>query len=283
MTTRGMNGRGDVFIGVTLGALLSLAASAALAQDNHQDAPPDSLQQGAPQQQPQAAQSDPPQQSTPEQQPQAAPSESPQQSTPGPRPQPAPSESPQRSSPQQQQHPQQRVPLPSRRRAPPPADELDDYTPRLMVAVYLGFATPVGSAADYYDTGFRVGMFIGWQLSLNLSLNLETTFDFLNPREAQDEHGDPMTMPSARTVTEFSFSPLVHAPIGLAHLDLVMGPKIGFFALIETRWMVGGNVGLLVVMGRTAVGGLFSYTAGKRSGADLEWLQAVSFDGVFLF
>jgi len=284
ITGPGTKARGGILIGVTLEALLCLLASAAFAQDNLQGPPPDSMQQGGAQQERQAPPPEPPQDGIPQQQPQTFPPETPQQIFP-------------QQPPQPQQYPKQSVPLPSHRRSPRPDNEPDYNTPRLLVGGYVGFATPVASMSDHYDTCLRIGIFLGWQLSRNLSLNLELTHDSLKPRLSQNDYA------LENVAMDFSFSPLYHLPLGYANLDIVTGPKLGFFNKFASSWsdgwLVGANVGVLVVMGGAALGVLFSYTgrhysslcpAGSAdSGGDCLdqmrsiMLQTVSLNGVILF
>ncbi len=175
------------------------------------------------------------------------------------------------------------------------------YTRGLLFMPYIGFATPVGGTGDNYDTGLRIGTLLGWHLNRQLSMNVEFTLDFLNPKGVSSEVSD--------IASDFSFSPLLHLPLRYGPLELIVGPKIGFFE--ETisytingdsyndsysGLMFGVNAGLLVGMGSVAIGGLFSYT-GRHYSSGCETIDyvgngctyasgtfhTVSFNGVILF
>ena len=164
---------------------------------------------------------------------------------------------------------------------------------------YIGFATPVGTTRDRYDTCLRIGSFLGWHLSRNFSINSELTLDFVNPNGASLE--------VSNVDLDISLSPLFHLVVG--HLDLVAGPKIGLFEETEshtsngesyndgyTGVMFGGNVGVLAGIRKIAVGALFSYT-GRHYTSQCETVggavhgcnaasgtfQTVSLSGVILF
>lgn len=171
---------------------------------------------------------------------------------------------------------------------------------------YVGFATPVGSTSDSYDAGFRMGSFLGWHVTHQLSINGEFTIDFLNPKAVVSDTSD--------NALDFAFSPLFHRPIGHGNLDLVMGPKVGFFeetvshtmtgtnyteaynGLYYSGLMFGANAGILAGIGNIAVGGLFNYT-GRHFSVGCEMInghnngctgpsgtfQMVAFNGVVLF
>jgi len=175
------------------------------------------------------------------------------------------------------------------------------YTRGLLVMPYVGFATPVGGTSDGYDTGFRIGTLLGWHLNRLLSMNVEFTLDFLNPKGVSSDVSD--------VATDFSFSPLLHLPLGYGPLQLIIGPKIGFFeenisySIAGDSYndsysgaMFGVNVGLLAGMGNIAIGGLFSYT-GRHYSSGCETVDnydngctyasgtfhTVSFNGAILF
>jgi hypothetical protein len=142
---------------------------------------------------------------------------------------------------------------------------------------YIGFATPVGNTGSTYDTNLRIGTLLGWHVNRLLSMNAEFTLDFLNPKGVSSDVSD--------IALDVSFSPLFHLPLGRGNLELIVGPKIGFFDEDESFTastgdsydnsysgvMFGVNVGLLAGVGNIAIGGLFSYTGRYYS----SWCQTI--------
>jgi hypothetical protein len=161
-----------------------------------------------------------------------------------------------------EQSPPQSFPPPSSNQAASPVST-PGYARGMLVMPYVGFATPVGSASNSYDTGLRIGSLLGWHLNRRLSVNVELTLDILNPKGFPSGISD--------STLDSSFGPLVHLPIG--RLEIVVGPKIGFFqeTLSYTGnsvsysdsyngFLFGANLGVLAGLGMIAIGGLFSYT-----------------------
>lgn len=208
---------------------------------------------------------------------------------------------PPQSYPQQgypEQSPPQSFPPPSYYQPPHPIST-PAYTRGMLVMPYVGFATPVASASDKYGTGFRIGSLLGWHMNRQLSINVEFTFDGLRPKGSLSDVSDG--------AIDSSFSPLFHLPIG--KLELVVGPKIGFYEenlsyttngmsynYSSKGLMFGFNMGALVGIGSIAIGGLFSYTGRYYSSwcwpIDIantaciyasRTFQTVSFNGVVLF
>jgi hypothetical protein len=172
---------------------------------------------------------------------------------------------PPQNSPQQghpEQSPPQSFPAPPSNEAASPAST-PGYARGMLVMPYVGFATPVGSASNSYDSGMRIGSLLGWHLNRRLSVNVELTLDILNPKGFPSGISD--------STLDSSFVPLVHLPIG--RLEILLGPKIGFFqeTLSYTSnsvsysdsyngFLFGANLGVLAGLGTIAIGGLFSYT-----------------------
>jgi len=212
---------------------------------------------------------------------------------------------PQQGYPQPQQYPQQGYapqgnppppgyyapqPQPTYRQpayAPPPA-----YAPvpvetsrrGFLFMPYLGLNVPVGDTSNILSTGFRLGGLMGGMVGPFLSLNGELTIDFLNPKNTS----------SGISVTEvefdLAFSPLFH--LRLPMLEIVVGPKIGIFALsgsmtdntgyyADTSYNGSGvvwglNSGAFIPIGRMAIGGLLSYTVRSYSSCDATSTDCVS-------
>jgi hypothetical protein len=158
--------------------------------------------------------------------------------------------------------PPSRSPPPGSYQVPSPVYTLS-HDEGILVMPYVGFVTPVGSATAYYGTGLRIGTLLGWHLSRYLSINIEATLDILNPKGIASSFEN--------YTFDYSLSPLLHLPIG--RLALIVGPKIGLFDenLIYTingnsynesfsGILFGVNAGLLVDLGRSEIGGLFSYS-----------------------
>ena len=172
---------------------------------------------------------------------------------------------PPQNSPQQgypEQSPPQSFPPPPSNEAASPAST-PGYARGVLVMPYVGFATPVGSASNSYDSGMRIGSLLGWHLNRRLSVNVELTLDILNPKGLPSGISD--------STLDSSFVPLVHLPIG--RLEILVGPKIGFFqeTLSYTSnsvsysdsyngFLFGANLAVLAGLGTIAIGGLFSYT-----------------------
>jgi hypothetical protein len=215
-------------------------------------------QQGYPQQQPGY-----PQQGYPQQQPGY-----PQQGYPQQQPGYPQQGYPQQGYPQQgypqQGYPQQGYP----QQAPPPPLK----SPFLKIG-YIGAVIPVGQSSDHDGVGFRIGTILGVRLAPQFSLNGELTLDIDNPKN---------TTPGANAgEAEFdlALSPLFHLPIG--NMELVVGPKLGFYAdsltesgggatatFTNTGWVAGVNAGAFASLsGGTSIGALVSFVSRKATEA----------------
>jgi len=168
--------------------------------------------------------------------------------------------------------------------APPPPAGPPAYRRGFLLMPYLGVNVPVGDTSNGMSTGLRLGGLMGAMVGPFVSLNGELTIDILNP-----------DTPSGMSVTEveadLAFSPLFH--LSLPGLELVAGPKIGFFALSgsvsyssstysDTTYSGSGvaygfNTGVFIpIVGRLAIGGLLGYTVRSFSSCDSGSTDCVS-------
>jgi hypothetical protein len=129
---------------------------------------------------------------------------------------------------------------------------------------YIGVNIPTGDLSDSYSAGLRLGGIFGINLPPFLSLNLELTFDWLNPKYADYD--------TTEIMYSFSFSPLFH--FRFPQLELVAGPKFGYFGhyvsfdqtydtssdFTESGYAYGINLGIFFPLGRLSIGGLLNYT-----------------------
>ncbi len=148
--------------------------------------------------------------------------------------------------------------------APPPTGPA--YRRGLLFLPYLGFNTVVGSGSDGYSTGLRLGGLLGFNLgAAPISLNGEMTLDIMNPTSSSYS-GD-----TTEVYVDFAFSPLFH--FGTPQIELVIGPKLGFFGESFTNSYAGSdykqsgsgvayglNAGVFVPLGRVAIGGMLNFT-----------------------
>jgi hypothetical protein len=149
--------------------------------------------------------------------------------------------------------------------APPPSEPA--YRRGFLAMPFLGVNIPVGDASDAFDAGLRLGGLFGGHVSPELSLNGEFTLDVLNPKGVTS--GYDVTAVAA----DFAFSPLLHV-LG-DKLDIVIGPKLGFFGYAVSfkdssgntlmdgsaqGLAYGFNLGVFGGVGNMAIGGLLSYT-----------------------
>jgi hypothetical protein len=137
----------------------------------------------------------------------------------------------------------------------------------------LGFHSFQNDDATSLGAGLRLGALLGGRVNHALSLNVEATFDVLNPKN----------VPSSVDVTALqfhaAFSPLLHTVSGT--VEFVAGPKLGVFALTEDAsgggltasssahgWLYGFNVGLFgAVNEKVSIGGLISFDFEKATEA----------------
>jgi hypothetical protein len=84
---------------------------------------------------------------------------------------------------------------------------------------YLGMNLPVGSLAEIYSAGFRVGALAGWHVTPRVSINGEGTLDLM------DADTDASILKPHEYTLDVALSPLVHFRSG----EIVVGPKLGWF------------------------------------------------------
>jgi hypothetical protein len=86
---------------------------------------------------------------------------------------------------------------------------------------YLGIHSYQGDSGDGFGVGLRLGTFLGGRLSEQFSLNGDISIDAENPDDA-------LGLDSAATV-DLAFAPLFHLDTGSGGLEIVLGPRLGFF------------------------------------------------------
>ncbi len=147
--------------------------------------------------------------------------------------------------------------------APPPVEPA--FRRGFLWMPYIGVNVPVGDTSKGVSTGLRLGGLFGFNASPFLSLNGELTIDVLNLDSS-------MGTSASGAEVDFAFSPLFH--IDLPALELVVGPKLGFFAMSATfsesgypdttlsgsGLAYGFNAGVFIPLGHIAIGGLFNFT-----------------------
>jgi hypothetical protein len=259
----------------------ALAPSAVQAQtDPNQPYPPQpGYQQPQPgYQQPQPGYQQP--QGYPDQQPQQYPQQGYQQPQPGyQQPQPYP----QQGNQQPQQYPQQgyQQPYPQQGyQQPQPYGPQPGYAPApayappseprfrrgFIILPYLGLNVPVGEGSDGFSAGLRLGALFGWHVGPSVSLNGEFNIDVMNIKNSSSTDTNPSLV-----FVDFAFSPLFH--IALPQLEIVVGPKLGFFGASSSYDYAGStytgsgsgvtyglNTGVFFPLGNIAIGGLLNYT-----------------------
>jgi hypothetical protein len=152
--------------------------------------------------------------------------------------------------------------------APPPSEPA--YRRGFLWMPYIGLNVPAGDTSDFASTGLRLGGIFGFNVGPFLSLNGELTIDILNI--------DTSSAGSATAAeVDFTFSPLFH--VSLPQIELVVGPKLGFFGMSSTYSQsgysdstssgsglaYGFNAGVFVPLGRIAIGGLLNFTGRSYS------------------
>jgi hypothetical protein len=154
--------------------------------------------------------------------------------------------------------------------APPPVEPA--FRRGFLWMPYLGVNVPVGDTSNGVSTGLRLGGIFGFNVGPFLSLNGELTVDVLNLDSAAG-------MSATGAEVDFAFSPLFH--IDLPALELVVGPKLGFFGMSATYSQsgypdstfsgsglaYGFNAGVFIPLGRIAIGGLLNFTGRSYSSA----------------
>jgi hypothetical protein len=104
-----------------------------------------------------------------------------------------------------------------------------------------------------------------------ISLNCEFNIDVMNIN-SNSNSSNPSDV-----FVDFAFSPLYH--IALPQLEIVVGPKLGFFGESASYtdsygnslsgsgggWAYGLNAGVFFPLGNLAIGGLFNYTVRSYS------------------
>lgn len=89
----------------------------------------------------------------------------------------------------------------------------------LVFVPYLGMNLPVGSLAEIYSAGFRVGVLAGWHVAPRVSLNGELTLDLM------DADTDTSILKPHEYTLDVALSPLFHFRSG----EVVVGPTLGWF------------------------------------------------------
>lgn len=206
-----------------------------------------------------------------------------------------PQQYPQQQYPQQgyqqpQQYPQQAYPQqpsapppgygPQPGYAPQPAYAPPPDEPRFrrgfIMIPYLGLNVPTGSNSDGFSSGLRLGALFGWHVGPAVSLNCEFNIDVMNIDTASNSSDSNPSL----VFVDFAFSPLYH--IVLPQLEIVVGPKLGFFGAASsfdyggTTYTGSGsgvayglNAGVFFPLGYSlAIGGLLNYTVRSFSSCD---------------
>ncbi len=154
--------------------------------------------------------------------------------------------------------------------APPPVEPA--FRRGFLWMPYIGVNVPVGDTSNSVSTGLRLGGIFGFNMGPFLSLNGELTIDVLNLDSTAG-------VSATGAEVDLAFSPLFH--IDLPALELVVGPKLGFFAMSATYsesgypdstmsgngLAYGVNAGVFIPLGRIAIGGLLNFTGRSYSSA----------------
>jgi hypothetical protein len=182
----------------------------------------------------------------------------------------------------QQPYPQQGYPQPQPGYGPQPG-YAPAYAPPseprfrrgFIILPYLGLNVPVGASSDVFSAGLRLGTLFGWHVGPMISLNGEFNIDVMNVKSFSGG-----SSPTDVTV-DFAFSPLYH--IALPQLEIVVGPKLGFFGESMSYtddyygttlsgsgsgFAYGLNAGVFVPLGNIALGGLLNFTVRSYSSCD---------------
>jgi hypothetical protein len=128
---------------------------------------------------------------------------------------------------------------------------------------YIGVNGFAGDTGQGVDPGLRLGGLLGFYASPMFSLNGELSIDFMNL--------DSNLFPDQTGVrASLSIAPLFHFPTGTANMELVIGPKLGVWdeelsdnnssaTASFSGYLIGLNAGAFAHVGRTSLGGLFSF------------------------
>jgi hypothetical protein len=164
--------------------------------------------------------------------------------------------------------PLQTAPAPSRPPLPSPEQPRERS---LLALAYFGFNVTTGDTFDGYGTGLDVGTLIGYRLGRRISLNGELSVDLLRPR-------DDGNVAISDFLLGVGLSPLVHLGPPDVNLDIVIGPRVGYFKewlsasyrtmvypkadMSYTGFAWGLNVGAFFWLRRViALGGLIRYAS----------------------
>jgi hypothetical protein len=146
---------------------------------------------------------------------------------------------------------------------PPPPEGKHGF----LALPYLGFESHRGTDATDLGTGFIIGTLLGGRVNPNFSINGELRIDILRPKDV------PSNVSVSMAEVDLAFSPLFHVPLPAG--ELVLGPKLGFFAgsmsissggVEQSNASVSGlvaglNAGAFFDVSRsTALGGMVSFT-----------------------
>jgi hypothetical protein len=147
--------------------------------------------------------------------------------------------------------------------APPPAYAPPPGHHGLLAMAYIGINGFAGETGQGIDPGLRLGGLLGFYASPMFSLNGELSIDFMNL--------DSNLFPNTTGVrASLSIAPLFHFPAGTGNIELVVGPKLGVWdeELSDTNssatqsfsgYLLGLNAGAFTHVGRSSLGGLFSF------------------------
>ena len=121
-----------------------------------------------------------------------------------------------------------------------------------------------GDTGQGVGPGLRLGGLLGVYVGPMFSLNGELSIDFLN----LDSNLVSANVTGVRA--SLSIAPLFHLPAGTGNMELVIGPKLGVWdeefsddnsdaTASVSGYLVGLNAGAFARVGRTSLGGLFSF------------------------
>jgi hypothetical protein len=150
--------------------------------------------------------------------------------------------------------------------APPPAYAPAPNHHGLLAIAYIGINGFAGETGQGIDPGVRLGGLLGFYASPMFSLNGELSIDFLNL-----DSNSPIYAGLTGVRASLSIAPLFHFPTGTGNMELVVGPKLGVWDEEFTDdnnsgvtssfsgYLLGLNAGAFAHVGRTSLGGLFSF------------------------
>jgi len=149
--------------------------------------------------------------------------------------------------------------------APPPAYAPPPGHHGLLGMAYIGVNGFGGETGQGIDPGVRVGGLLGVFASPMFSLNGELSIDFLNL-----DSNSPQFSSVTGVRASLSIAPLFHFPAGTGGMELLIGPKLGVWdeefsddnsdaTSSFSGYLLGLNAGAFAHVGRTSLGGLFSF------------------------